>query len=586
MSKYNFSIEYSPQGNIENDSKGTVFLDNYLHISQTALLPFNKYENTNYFIFIWGTLISNGKIISDIREININNLVGLKNYRNHNGSFILCIYNKTDKSLVIVNDRFGSLPLFSTYNSNKYYFSSSFKYLFDTNNRKVNEMAIFEFVYFRRLFGDKTYDDNIKYIPFATIIKIEKITGICQSKYWVPEYNKKNISKKEYSNLLANAIKKSVELYTSDNKKNGLMLSGGLDARAILASTNKPIHCYTTAPENNNEVNVAKLLAHLKNVEHTFIKRPKNLLNNVLDDSVFLSGGMTVYSEMQFSGYSKYINEDVDIIFLGLALDIMFCGHYLPKKNVNILGRPGLFFKLDNLDKVNLTNYFIENISYKLKTSDPYSIVNQENVNDIKEYLVNSVDEILNEGRTYGAENYDLWEFMHLHNFSRHYSFLMASSIRTYADCRIPAIENSLLDLCNSMPVSYKYNWQVYQKAIQRLDPSMMNIRNSNTNMNASYSLYLQTAIKILRSASNRIMGTNFHLMPSWCDRSWPHPSSSIRDNPDIMGMVKSLKNSQKLASLSYINMDLVREILSDHLNHKYDHTVIINCLLTIDKTL
>ena len=210
MSKYKFAIEYSPQGDIENNSKDTVFLDNYLHVSQTALLPFNKYENTNYFIFIWGNLISNGKIINDISEINIKNLVDLGNCKNHNGSFVLCIYKKTDNSLVIVNDRFASLPLFSTYNSNKYYFSSSFKYLFDTNNRKVNEMAIFEFIYFRRIFGDKTYDDNIKFVSFATITKIEKTTSIYQTKYWKPEYNKKNISKKEYSGLLADAIKKSV----------------------------------------------------------------------------------------------------------------------------------------------------------------------------------------------------------------------------------------------------------------------------------------------------------------------------------------------------------------------------------------
>ena len=205
---------------------------------------------------------------------------------------------------------------------------------------------------------------------------------------------------------------------------------------------------------------------------------------------------------------------------------------------------------------------------------------------ELRQSVLDAVAEVMAEGRAAGAEGYDLWEFMHLHNFARHYSFHMAASVQTYADCRTPALENRLFDLCRAMPAALETNWGVYQKALVRLDPALMEVRDANTNIKARYPLRAQTWIKWARSAGNAVLRTGFGAAPSRWDRSWPHPRESIDANPQTREMVADLARSERLAALDFLDMDAIAAALGDHASGRHEHTVLLNALVTIDRCL
>jgi len=202
------------------------------------------------------------------------------------------------------------------------------------------------------------------------------------------------------------------------------------------------------------------------------------------------------------------------------------------------------------------------------------------------EQLRANLTEILHQGRDLSANPYDLWEFMHLHVFSRHYSFSTADSVRTFADCRTPALENGLFDLSLSMPPEYKTNWQVYQQAIALLSPSIMEIRNANTNVRAACPLWRQTAISWSRTLCNRLLGTRLREAPQSKDRSWPNLSDHIEENPNLARALRMLKDSERLASLDFIDMDGVSQLVEDHETERHDHAILLLHLVSIDRLL
>ncbi len=343
--------------------------------------------------------------------------------------------------------------------------------------------------------------------------------------------------------------------------------------------------CFTTAPSLNNEVDVARTLAQIKGSPHTFLDRSVSPPRGLIDVAVALGGGMTVYHEAQFIGFADRVAPQVDTVFLGLALDVMFCGHYLPKSLVRFGGRLGWHFRLHDLP-ADLETTFLETVSYRLKTSDPWVVIRADRRAEMRRQLHDRVVAEMAEGRAAGLAGFDLWEFMHQHNLARHYSLLMAQSVRTFAACRLPALTRELANICWSMTVEDKANWRVYQKAIACLSPEMMRVRNANTNIRADRSLSMQTAIRFGRAALNRLPLMHLRATPGWQDRSWPQLHQMLNADAETAARARALSRSEALAAPDLFDMDAVGRIVDDHFSGRADHAVLINLLLTIDGTL
>ena len=70
---------------------------------------------------------------------------------------------------------------------------------------------------------------------------------------------------------------------------------------------------------------------------------------------------MTIFYESQFVGYIQQISELIDVVHMGIGLDIFFCGHYMAKYHPVVLGRPSLHFKTRNIEVNRIENEFMEN---------------------------------------------------------------------------------------------------------------------------------------------------------------------------------------------------------------------------------
>ncbi|WP_341894441.1 asparagine synthase-related protein [Ferrovibrio terrae] len=589
--RFQLSVRFRPDAPAAAETGNDLFNDGRLNIRAENLHPEARlYRRRGKVLVIWGNPIAEGRIDDaailrsfDSVQDQFGFALGL------NGSFLIQIYDPETATLSVINDRFGSLAFYFRQDGDTLQLSTSFKAVLDpllrNGKARIDPAAVFEFLHFRRLFGTHTYDSNTQYLDSASILTFTRgMSAPRVQKYWMPSFAPSALDRKTLAGDLADALRDAMAMHMSDGRRYGLMLSGGLDSRALLAAAPVMPTCFTTCLTRNNEFEVAAELAAAAGAEHVFVQRPHDMLNDLVEDSVWLSG-MQIYPEFQFAPYSSAVLPKADSIFLGLALDVFFAGLYQPKKPLRIAGRETLMYQLQPIGH-DPAGQFTRGVSYRLKTSDPWSVIRKNARPDLEARMHDSVNSIMARARAAGADAYGQWEYMHLHNFSRHYSFPMAASIRGWADCRIPALENRLFDMAFAVSPQDKANWAILMQAIDLCNPAMMSIRNANTNITARRSLGMQTAIHWARAAANRALGPRFRAMPPWWERSWPPARASLEHNPHIRDLVAALPESPALEMLDIFDSGKIRDSIADHAAGRHDHSVLLNLLVTIDRCL
>lgn len=584
-----FFLNYSFKGILDNN-KGS-YNDNFFYFLDKNLNPsIRKYQFKNYILFVCGNPVINEKLNPSSKNI-FEEVIEKKNYKNINGSFIFFIYNKKNNDLLIINDRFASYKLYFTNINDIFFASSSFKLIYELKREhnivKINYDSIMEFIYFRQIFGDDTFEKDCKFLDSASLLYLKKNNITKINKYWEPTYFENKDSRKILIEKLTERIKKSVQIYTSDNKNHGLLLSGGLDSRCILGVSKKKLSCFTITPTKNNEFYIAKSLANLTKNKHFFLLNKKDPLNSKakLDNAIFHLGGSFNYAGFDLINYKNVLSKNTDTILMGLHFDFFYKALYLPKKNISFFGKNFLYKKLNNLE-TNIASQFVNEIGFKLKTSNPFTIFKNKNeVKKFKERILYKFNKIKRKGISLNAKGYSLWEYFYYQNLSRNFNFSMIDTLSTFIDVRSPALENDLFDLAINIPAEYKINGNLYNDALNKLCPELMEIDYANTNIKAKHSLKKQNIIKIFSYAKEKIFkNKKYKATPGWKDRSWNSPKDILNKSKKIKKKIVNLKKSKILTKIEPINKNKLNKIIKDQMKNKKDSSDLLNLLLTIDR--
>lgn len=149
-------------------------------------------------------------------------------------------YNNRASSLILKNDRFGTVPIYYYPGKDWFIFSTSFfgvlKYL---EKKELNADAISGILNFGYVLYDRTIEKNIEKLGYAEKIKISN-EAIQRSKYWDFSINEETIEiekdRVDYiSGELANKLEKAIVESLPENGNVLIPLSGGLDSRLILS---------------------------------------------------------------------------------------------------------------------------------------------------------------------------------------------------------------------------------------------------------------------------------------------------------------------------------------------------------------
>ena len=516
--------------------------------------------------------------------------MGEDSFKEPNGSFCIAIYNLATHELLLVNDRFSSRLLF-------YYLTDKGTLLFGAQlssilqssevPRELNVRSIFEFFTFQKVLGTKTFYKDIKILPPATILHYQD-GNISFTSYWEIRYKKEKHPKKYYVDKLAEALRKSVMRRTQGNYRFGLLLSGGLDSRAVLAASAKKMVCFTVGDFRNREVKIAKKIAEAKGCKHVFLKRSSDHYANLVDKAVEIGDGMYSFVHAHNIGFLTRIQEDCHILLHGYGLDFMFQGLYLPTKKLKVFGKEISIFHLPKLSNERLTDVILEKLKYSLFTKNPKQIFTIFCSRIFEDVLVQSVETILEEVKDNIVNLYNVWDyFVFLSSVSEHFTYPYLISIRAYIDERTIAFDNDVLDVYLEMPPELRFKGKVYVRASKRLSPKIATIPNSNT----GHSLFMPELVEwgltlCQRMVSKLPLSKRCSQLshPAYTQSSWPNFAELIRHNEKMKKLIGDTIRDSECLDPNIFNIQRIEEMFEEHLNGKADYKEFLFLLLTFGR--
>jgi asparagine synthase (glutamine-hydrolysing) len=526
------------------------------------------YENKDEGICVFGNPIINERIDRKgtaqsylAKEANKTFLQSL------NGEFLIVHFDKCKNVITVVNDRFTSIPFY--YYCRNGALIGSFAYndlwliLQQMEVLEVLNESFFEMLWLRRLLGTKTLDKHSSFLPAAHYLVYDGNT-VLLNPYWCPDYTKDySRSVKDHSIILAEAIKRSIVRKTSDHKKYGLFLSGGMDSRTILSAFDSPPCCFTATynKTNNREYEVTRELARIKGAKHIHLQIPPDHFSNIMNNAVKLSGGMYEANSI-FMGFKDVVASEVDVAFHGHGFDYMFQGMYVPSKNYQIFSRTLKFRRLAPLD-IDLVSEFLYKVTYRLKFPYLLDSVREEYRRHLMESLNEEVRKLLSQARMLSDDPYDHWEYLTFHALSRHYSYSDHTSIHTNVEQRTASFDNDIYNIYLSLPVERRFDARVLRRSLRYLNRQLADVKSANDNypVASSYAKtcyqlndYLLKAIRIKNRPGD---------VPDHFIRTWPTYEWVIRNEKEINNIARNLSKSTALEMLPWLDLEKVGQQIS-----------------------
>lgn len=159
------------------------------------------------------------------------------------GSFVVAIWDKRLRKLVVANDRFGLRPIYYALMGNKLLIGAECKAIIadPSFKRRVNDAALADLFAFGYLLGRKTMFEGINALPPASLMEFQE-SHLKVNSYWFPTgylsltNGKVKGSETQFLEEARALFNEAVEKRTKGNHKLGLPLSGGMDTRAILSA--------------------------------------------------------------------------------------------------------------------------------------------------------------------------------------------------------------------------------------------------------------------------------------------------------------------------------------------------------------
>lgn len=475
------------------------------------------------------------------------------------GEFCLVIDSPTQ--LVIVSDRFVSRPLFYTLAGDELIYSFSYsqiwKRLSINGQLRPDKYAVYEFLKFQRLFGDKTFDQSSKMMTPATILTFDKHSQkYSTTKYWSPDFTKRHDPRSAIAADLAAAVQHSINSKTESVENVGLLLSGGMDSRVVLGgfAPSSPPNTFTVGNFENNEFDVARELAQIVGTPHHFVQRSLTHYTDILPKAVSAGGAMYSYQHGHFFGLN--LPTSTDLLLHGHGFDYMFQGMYLPSRRRTFLGRSTRSYELT--PPVDIVGEYANSAKYRLKGISPSSLLQPDEISHADESVRSSIQSIVDEVESDAAEGFDTWDYLTLGAPGRHYTYLNLLSAESLAPQQSVAWDNSIFNLFFSTPASVRFGTKLLAETIKILRPELLEVRNANTNLSPKLSGARLTMAAWQRGIYRRL-GMSKTSDPSPTERSWPTGAKILSESDSLSQRANSLSTSDSLNQLELFDRQAVQ---------------------------
>lgn len=259
------------------------------------------------------------------------------------GIYAAVIYNSVEQKVHLLSDRYGLRHLYWVTCQGSLVWSSEAKALlaFPSFAPVIDQQALKNFFEIGYLRGDGTWFEGVELLPSGTIQTWDIRKGtLSRKRYWwwdniVQQSGKINLEEttEELGRLFLNAVQRRMH-----GRRLGLMLSGGLDSRAILAAMQEqdyPISAITFGRPGSIDIKIASAVVKVKGAAHHIVEMNERnwLLPRIA--GVWWTDGQLDLLHMHSIGTLPTAGSVMDITLSGFLGDATVGGSYIEHKGSN-----------------------------------------------------------------------------------------------------------------------------------------------------------------------------------------------------------------------------------------------------------
>ncbi|MCK4320992.1 hypothetical protein KAX08_00515 [candidate division WOR-3 bacterium] len=509
-------------------------------------------------------------------------------FRKLNGSFLIAIYKINSEELILVNDRLSSRHVFYYHNEDKLIFASQLRPIlkFQWFKKELNLESVFEFFLFQKILNNRTYYKGSKRLSKATILYFRD-DELVTEQYWNMEYNIGNYPKKYYVEALHDTLIKATERRTRGNHRMGILLSGGLDSRIILAADekNKIKTAFTLGDFENREVRIAKKVANTTGCRHIFLKRDLDHYFRMVDEAVDIGDGMYTFEHAHFIGFSNNFLKYCDILFAGFGFNVYLRGVGIQNCVFSLLGKSvplPIPLKIMDLKKD------LYKLSRKIQTSTlslhPERIFHTKYLINYEDIERKAVSQLFSKISLPG--NGSLLDYLMLSSNSDYTSYLNYLSVQSKMEIRLLTMDNDLLELTLSIPPEFRMNGLVFKNALKKMSPQLASIIDGGANLPVDIHPWQVWFIEEIRRLTNRVGFQHKEKLPhpTFTNKSWPDWNKFISYNKNMKELIWSTINDKECLNPEIFNIEGIRDIFYRHIKNKDNSYILLYLLLTFGR--
>jgi asparagine synthase (glutamine-hydrolysing) len=168
-----------------------------------------------------------------------------------NGIFAFALWDRTERELTLVRDRFGAKPLYYWLSHDTFLFGSEVKSILAHSfyRPSIDCEGLYEYFTFQNFFTDRTLFKDIRLLPAAHILTVRAGGEVVHCRrYWDYEFSEPAVERSDeaYVSDLDTLFRQAVGRQLVGDVEIGAYLSGGLDSGAIVAVATPQLPCMRT----------------------------------------------------------------------------------------------------------------------------------------------------------------------------------------------------------------------------------------------------------------------------------------------------------------------------------------------------
>ncbi len=385
----------------------------------------------------------------------------LKYIRNLDGEFLVYLFHKTTRKVLVVNDFLGRLPAY--YKQSEQFILSRDISLLQTLTGKLSfdEQGVYEFVRVGYPLGDKTLFENLKRLPPSSYIKLDENVSLQSQSVSLQEWQESGRYVKKPEEQLYEIFKEALRNRLKGYQKPMLSLSGGLDSRIIMGEIEK----------EKQQVAYESFL-----YEHAIIQSDVKVVKEL---SAFYKKqvGVTSLEEWSPKYFDELIGSKYGMNYLGMAFIIPFLKSMSSNYDLMLTGDGGdkalayLFPDIKLLGSNTAKKILRTNEVTTAKTSALLWDLNAKRNEEALQSHLNG----------FGFKDPRL-NYKHFLLFERTKNWLFEGEDRNrqYIWSTTPFYNPEFFNLVHSINEKKKKNFQLYRAFTQLIKPELNTITNAN----------------------------------------------------------------------------------------------------------